>query len=128
MTLKERLAAKKAAEQAPAVEPNKNGLKLTGSSPMADMPSGGIAATPMAEGRQLGYTESGEHAPMKHEAEGLSPEWSHLCHSFETELCVVIGPGHKDVCWLAVKAENQTVPLLIHKLPLCILPRAFEPF
>jgi len=122
MTLKERMAAKKAAAEAP---PSK-GLVLASAEP--PMSSEGLAATSMAKGRQLAYVDEGEHLPMLHEADGLSPGWSRLCHHYETELCIVIGPGIKDEAWLGIKAENQVLPLLIHKLPLVILPGSFSPY
>ena len=122
MTLAEKLAAKKAAAGV-TVRPD-------ATAPRDDLPAKGegLAATTMASGRQIGYTGEGEHIPMLHEREGLAADWSRLCHSYETDWCIVLGPGHKDEAWLGVRAKDQAVPLLVCKLPLVMLPGAMEPF
>jgi hypothetical protein len=81
-----------------------------------------------AHDRQLGYPDKGEHIPMRHAADGADPKWSKLAHSFETEMCVVIAEGHEDDCWLAVWADPDQRPLLIHRLKLRYTKEALIPY
>lgn len=133
MTLAEKLAAKKrvAAGLDPSATPVTQaptpGIVLRGE-PEAE--ALGTAGTSMANGRRLGWDSDGEHIPMRHENDGLDPGWFKLVHSLETELCIVIGPNHKDEAWIGVlpKGPTKNSPLLLMKFPLVILPGTFAPY
>ena len=102
-----------------------SGLVLKGA---ASTEPGGLAATSMVHGRQLGFTASGEHVPLKFESDGLDPRWSQLAHHFETDLCLVVHADNQQYGWLAIRAKEQHGPLLIHKLPLCRMNNDEPPF
>jgi hypothetical protein len=133
MTLAEKLAQKKRVSA--GIEP--------GATPVTPAPTPGIilsgepeaealgtAGTSMATGRRLAWDTEGEHIPMRHENDGLDPGWFKLVHSLETELCIVIGPNHKDEAWIGVlpKGPTKNAPLLFMKFPLVILPGTFAPY
>jgi len=126
---KAKLAAMKAAGAVAAPSNDSaaplSGLVLKGSP--APAPAG-LAATSMVTGRQLGFPDSGEHVPLRFESDGVDPRWSQLAHHYETDLCVAVHADNPDVCWLALRANDQHGPLLLHKLPLLHLNNDEPPF
>jgi hypothetical protein len=132
MTLAEKLAAKRAAAaggQSPAAQPSSLTIKRD--------PNGddeyAMPAKDEEVGRRLAAVEeSGEVIPMRHGEAAGDPGWRKACHRVEADLCVVIGPGPKDEAWLALapggRFDAVNPPLLLHRLPLVILPGSFEPF
>lgn len=131
MTLAEKLAAKKAAAAASSSLAAKGGMIIQRDDSARDE----YALPPKGEevGRRLAAVEeSGEIIPMRHGEAAGDPGWRKACHRIDADLCVVIGPGPKDEAWLALapggRFEAVNPPLLLHRLPLVILPGTFVPF
>ena len=131
MTLAEKLAAKKAAAAASSSPAAAGGMVIQRDASASDE----YALPPKGEemGRRLAAVEeSGEIIPMRHGEAAGDAGWRQACHRVEADLCIVIGPGPKDEAWLALapggRFEEVNPPLLLHRLPLVILPGSFQPF
>ncbi len=84
---------------------------------------------PTPEPRELGATEKGERLPFQYPENPSDPddrEWFASMHAFESDLVIVLDPDSKHA-WIAVKRnKHHPFPLLLHKLPLHLLPS--QPF
>jgi hypothetical protein len=153
MTLAEKLAAKRAAAAGVACvwcgQPSNNGSYDSKPCCMTCYESGkanraGITIKPDASstddeyrdppsgelmGRRLAAQEdSGERIPLRHDGDA---GWRKACHAVDSQLCIVIGPGPKDEAWIGIAPTGDVQlhpPLLLHRLPLVILPGSFDPF
>jgi hypothetical protein len=77
---------------------------------------------PACEPRELGAMEPGERIPMDHPDDtddAKARAWFTACHSFESEMGVLIEPGETAKhAWLAVASSSHPSPILLLRLPL----------
>jgi hypothetical protein len=77
--------------------------------------------------RELGAIEKGERIPMDYPSEDQGLEWFRSCHSFDSDMGIVIEPGG-EMAWVAVKAPGNSHPILLLRLPLMNRAESCQPF
>lgn len=125
------------AKKAPA--PKRGGLKITPetekAAKAAEIKAMFDASAPKAPApapRELGAAQPGEQIPMDHPpADAAEDEriWFSACHSFESEMCIVIEPGEtSEHAWIACRPGQHRTPILLHRLPLINRPCGDNPY
>lgn len=82
---------------------------------------------PPEEPRELGATEPGERIPMEHPDNAREQAWLTACHSFDSDLCIVMEP-QQPFAWLAVATNEHPEPILLKRLPLQNCPTNANPY
>jgi hypothetical protein len=77
---------------------------------------------PEPEPRELGAMEPGEQIPMDHPPQDAAQKehlWFTACHTFETEIGIIIDPRpQSESAWIALQMGPNQPPLLLREFPL----------
>jgi hypothetical protein len=124
-TLAELMAAKKAPSTGTVIRAVDEKAKLAASI-KATMDDLAPKVQPPAP-RELGAIDKGERIPMDYPSEDQGLEWFRSCHSFDSDMGIVIEPRGEHA-WVAVQAPGHLQPILLLRLPLLNRAEAGQPF
>jgi hypothetical protein len=131
-TLADILAKKKAGADSGGIRITPESAKAAKAAEVKAFLDASAPKAPPPAPRELGAATRGERIPMDHppqDATEADKQWFSACHSFDSEMCIVIEPGEtSEHAWLACRPNPHRPPILLHRLPLVGRPTEANPY